>query len=60
MACVYRSIAYQNLGDLDKALADADTAVRLDAKCELAYSSRASVYRAKGEADKATGGLSPR
>lgn len=49
-----RGIAYYNKGEYDKAIADYDTAIRLDAQMGPAYNNRGHAYGAKGEYDKAT------
>jgi len=44
-----RGFAYLDLKDLDKAMAGAEGALRLDGKLALAYNLRATVERAKGD-----------
>jgi len=52
-AFVYRGGAYNSLGELDKAFADCDAAIRLDPKQVSALANRGSVWFAKNEFDKA-------
>jgi tetratricopeptide (TPR) repeat protein len=54
-ALVYakRADAYEGLGDLDRALADANQAVALDPKSEVVYQTRGSIYHARRDYDQA-------
>jgi tetratricopeptide (TPR) repeat protein len=48
-----RGNAYRAEGDLDRAIADYNEAIRLDRKYALAYNARSDAYRAKGDLDRA-------
>ncbi|MGO9135188.1 MAG: tetratricopeptide repeat protein [Methylovirgula sp.] len=48
-----RGVAYAAKGDLDRAIADFDQAIRLDPKDEVAYKNRGGAYKAKGDFDRA-------
>ena len=48
-----RARAYRGKGDLDKALADFDEAVKLDPKSALTHVDRGAIYQAKGDLDRA-------
>jgi tetratricopeptide (TPR) repeat protein len=48
-----RSLAYRNKGDLDRAIADANEAIRLNPKNADAYIARANSYDDKGDHDRA-------
>jgi tetratricopeptide (TPR) repeat protein len=52
-AYVNRGLAYQQSGDLEKALADYDKAIELYPKFAFAYYSRGKVYEALGQVDMA-------
>lgn len=47
-----RGVAYYAKGDLDRAIADYDEAIRLNPKDKDAISSRGNAYRAKGDFDR--------
>ena len=49
-----RSLAYILRGDSDRAIADADEAIRLDPNDAAAFNNRGNGYREKGEYDRAT------
>src|SRR6516165_12165496 len=49
----YRGLAYQRKGDLDRAIADYDEAIRLDPKHAEAYYGRVLTYRNKGDLERA-------
>ena len=48
-----RSLAYNNKGDYDRAIADLDEAIRLDPKLANAYNHRGWVYYKKGDIGRA-------
>ena len=48
-----RGLAYARKGDLDRALADYNKALRLDPKLALAYAGRGNAYAKKGDLDRA-------
>ena len=52
-AYLNRGFAYGKKGDLDRAIADYDEAIRLDPKCAVYHLNRGDTYRLKGEYDKA-------
>jgi lipoprotein NlpI len=53
IACNNRGLAYRDKGDLDRAVADFNEAIRLDPEFALAYNNRGLAYRDKGEFDRA-------
>jgi lipoprotein NlpI len=53
IACNNRGLAYRDKGELDRAIADFNEAVRLDPEFALAYNNRGLAYRDKGEFDRA-------
>jgi lipoprotein NlpI len=53
IACNNRGLAYRGRGELDRAIADFNEAIRLDPKFALAYNNRGLAYRDKGELDRA-------
>ena len=53
IACNNRGLAYRGKGELDRAIADFNEAIRLDPKFALAYNNRGLAYRDKGELDRA-------
>jgi tetratricopeptide (TPR) repeat protein len=48
-----RGIAWKAKGDLDRAIADYDQAIRLDPKHEHAYVNRGIAWKAKGDLERA-------
>jgi tetratricopeptide (TPR) repeat protein len=50
---VNRGVELSNKGELDRAIADYDKAIALDAKYALAYNGRGNAYRARGDNDRA-------
>jgi tetratricopeptide (TPR) repeat protein len=48
-----RSAAYRELGDYERAIADGDRAIRLDAKSDAAYTNRGNAHAAKGDLERA-------
>jgi lipoprotein NlpI len=52
-AYYYRGVEYRDKGDLDRAIADLNQAIRLDPKFALAYSNRGLAWEDKGEFDRA-------
>ena len=52
-AYINRSSAYQAAGDLDRAIADLDKALRLNPKSPLALTKRAAIHQEKGDLDRA-------
>ena len=48
-----RGSAYQAKGDIDRAIADHDEAIRLDPRYAAAYDNRGGAYQAKGDHDRA-------
>jgi tetratricopeptide (TPR) repeat protein len=48
-----RGVEYANKGDLDRAMADYDQAIALDAKLAAAYNNRGLAYHNKGNLDHA-------
>ena len=52
-AYINRSGGYRAKGDLDRAIADLDKALQLNAKSHRALTERASIYHAKGDLDRA-------
>src|SRR6478752_3135348 len=48
-----RAIAYQLKGDLDRAFADLDQAIRLDPNDAPAYANRGMIYQARDDLDHA-------
>src|SRR5262245_48317152 len=53
IAFLHRGIAWRKKGELDRAIADYNEAIRLNPKDDLAYSSRGSAWAAKGDLDRA-------
>jgi len=53
IACNNRGLAYRDKGELDRAIADFNEAIRLDPEFALAYNNRGLAYRDKGEFDRA-------
>jgi len=53
IACNNRGLAYRDKGELDRAVADFNEAIRLDPEFALAYNNRGLAYRDKGELDRA-------
>jgi lipoprotein NlpI len=53
LAVIYdnRAVEYQNKGDLDRAIADYNEAIRLDPEYVTAYRNRARTWNLKGDAD---------
>ena len=52
-----RGIAYATKGDLDRAIADFNEAIRLDPKDAIVYRNRGKAYDAKGDHDRAIADL---
>ncbi len=52
-AYINRSSAYQAAGDLGRAIADLDKALRLNPKSPLALTKRAAIHQEKGDLDRA-------
>jgi lipoprotein NlpI len=52
-AYYFRGVEYRDKGDLDRALADLNQAIRLDPKFALAYNNRGLAWEDKGELDRA-------
>ena len=48
-----RGNAYDDKGDVDRAIADYTEAIRLDPKFALAYNNRGNAYKAKGNSGRA-------
>jgi tetratricopeptide (TPR) repeat protein len=53
MVYTMRGRVYQTKGELDRAIADYDEAIRLDPISAKAYSSRGTAYQTKGDRDRA-------
>ena len=48
-----RALAFRDKGDFDRALADAEDALRRDPKSVAIYSARGEIWRMKGDLDRA-------